>query len=79
MTTMMFGNKARSLRTKQSEHKLDRFARVLLHYDILLLTTAYAAYAVHFVLGQFPNMDIMLLLLSPLFVIELLHFQSRSV
>ena len=37
------------------------------YYDVLLLTTAYSAYAVHFFLGQFPNMELMLLLLSPLF------------
>ena len=36
------------------------------YYDVLLLTTAYSAYAVHFFLGQFPNMELMLLL-SPLF------------
>ena len=34
------------------------------YYDVLLLTTAYSAYAVHFFLGQFPNMELMLLLLS---------------
>ena len=37
------------------------------YYDVLLLTTAYCVYAVHFFLGQFPNMELMLLLLSPLF------------
>ena len=37
------------------------------YYDVLLLTTAYSAYAVHFFLWQFPNMELMLLLLSPLF------------
>ena len=37
------------------------------YYDVLLLTTAYSAYVVHFFLGQFPNMELMLLLLSPLF------------
>ena len=36
------------------------------YYDVLLLTTAYSAYAVHFFLDQFPNMELMLLL-SPLF------------
>ena len=38
-----------------------------LYYDVLLLTTAYSVYAVHFFLGQFPNMELMLLLLLPLF------------
>ena len=33
----------------------------MFYYDVLLLTTAYA---VHFFLGQFPNMELML---SPLF------------
>ena len=31
------------------------------YYDVLLLTTAYSDYAVHFFLGQFPNMELMLL------------------
>ena len=53
MTTTKFGNKTRSLRTKQTEHKFDSFAR------ILLLTTAYSDYAVHFFLGQFSNMELM--------------------
>ena len=35
------------------------------YYDVLLLTTAYSAYAVHLFLGQDPNMELMLLL-SPL-------------
>ena len=38
-STTMFGNKTRSLRTKQTECKLDSFARVL-H---VLLTTVYSA------------------------------------
>ena len=78
MTTTKFGNKTRSLRTKQTKRKIDSFAR---YYDvlILLLTTAYSAYAVHFFLGQFPNMELMLLL-SPLFLIELLYFPvGRSI
>ena len=41
------------------------------YYDVLLLTTAYSDYAVHFFLGQFPNMELMLLLLSPLFLTDL--------
>ena len=45
--------------------------------DVLLLTTAYSAYAVHVFLGQFPNMELMLLL-PPLFLIELLYFPGRS-
>ena len=44
------------------------------YYDVLLLTTAYSDYAVHFFLGQFPNMELMLLLLSPLFLTDLLYF-----
>ena len=75
MTITKFGNKTRSLRTKQTEPKLDRFACVLLWRSI---TTAYYAYAVHFFLGQFPSMELMLLLLSPLFLVELL-FPGRSV
>ena len=49
----------------KTERKLDRL--LAFYYDVLLLTTAYSAYAVHFSLGQFPNMELMLLLLSPLF------------
>ena len=67
MTYTKLGNKTRSLRTKQSERKLDSFVRVL-HYDVILLSTGYSVYAVHFFLSQFPNMESMLLLLlSPLF------------
>ena len=61
----------KGLRTKQTERKLDSFAR------ILLLTTAYSAYVVHFFLGQFPNMEFMFLLLSPLFLTELLYIPGR--
>ena len=43
-------------------------------YHVLLLTTAYSHSTVHFFLGQFPNMELMLLLLSPLFLIELVIF-----
>ena len=52
-----------------------------MYYDSLLLTTAYSAlYAVHFFLGQFPNIrKLCYLLLSPLFLIELLYFPSRSI
>ena len=49
-----------------------------MYYDILLLTTAYSAYTVHFFLGQFPNMELMLLLLSPLLLFELLYFPGRA-
>ena len=48
----------------KTERKLDSLRTF--YYDVLLLTTAYSAYAVHFFLGQFPNMEFMLLL-SPLF------------
>ena len=48
----------------KTEHKFDSLRAF--YYDVLLLTTAYSAYAVHFFLGQFPNMELMLLL-SPLF------------
>ena len=55
----------------KTERKLDSCLRAL-YYDVLLLTTAYSAYAVHFFLGQFPNMELMLLLLllllSPFFL-----------
>ena len=47
------------------------------YYDVLLLTTAYLACAMHFFLGQFSNMELMLL--SPLFLIVLLYFRVRSV
>ena len=53
------GNKTRSLRTKQTECKLDSLRAF--YYDVLLLTTAYCADAVYFFLGQFPNMELMLL------------------
>ena len=59
MTTTKFGNKTRSLRTKQTECKLDSLRAF--YYDVLLLTTAYSAGAVYFFLGQFPNMELMLL------------------
>ena len=34
------------------------------YYDVPLLTTACSDYAVHLFFGQFPNMELMLLLLS---------------
>ena len=60
----------------KTERKLDSLHAF--YYDVLLLTTAYSAYAVHFFLGQLPNMELMLLLLSPLcfFITELLYFCS---
>ena len=48
------------------------------YYDVLLLTAAYSDYAGHFFLGQFPNMELLLLLLSLYFLIEFVIF-SRSV
>ena len=49
----------------KTEHKLDSLRAFC--YDVLLL---YSVYAVHFFLGQFPNMELMLLLLSPLFYLQ---------
>ena len=50
----------------KTERKLDSLRAF--YYDVLLLiTTAYFAYAVHFFLGQFPNMELILLLWSALF------------
>ena len=58
MTTIKFGNK--------TERKLDSLRAF--YYDSLLLITVYSAYMVHFFLGQFQdNMELMLLLLTPLF------------
>ena len=49
------------------------------YYDVLLLTTVYSACTVHFFLGQFPNMELMLLL-SPLFLMESLYYAvGRSI
>ena len=63
-TTTKFGNKTKSLRTNKTERKHDSLRAF--YYDVLLLTTAYSAYVVHFFLGQFPNMELMLLLLLSL-------------
>ena len=70
MTTTKFGNKTRSY----VQHKLNANLTALraFHYEVLLLTTAFSA--MHFFLGQFPNMELMLFLLSLLFVTELLYF-----
>ena len=51
----------------KTERKHDCHSLRTFYYDVLSLTSAYSAYAVHFFLGQFPNMELMLLLLSPLF------------
>ena len=48
------------------------------YYDVLLLTAAYSDYAGHFFLGQFPNMELLLLLLSLYSLIEFVIF-SRLV
>ena len=44
------------------------------YYDVLLLTTAYSACAVRFFLGQFPNMELLLLLLSLYSLLNSLYF-----
>ena len=44
------------------------------YYDVLLLTAAYSDYAGHFFLGQFPNMELLLLLLSLYSLLNLLYF-----
>ena len=50
------------------QYPLEKFFIFTIYQNYTLaLTTAYSAYAVHFFLGQFPNMKLMLLLLSPLF------------
>ena len=50
----------------KTERKLDSLRAF--YYDVLLLTTAYSAYAVYCLLGQFPNMELTLLLLLLLFL-----------
>ena len=77
MTITKFGNKTKSLRTKQSERKLDSLCAF--YYDVLLLTAAYSDYAGHFFLGQLPNMELLLLLLSLYFLLNLLYFPGRSI
>ena len=67
ITTTKFGNKTIGVCVciqNKTERKLDSLRAF--YYDVLLLTTAYSAYTVHLFLGQFPNMELMLLL-SPLF------------
>ena len=44
------------------------------YYDVLLLTAAYSDYAGHFFLGQFPNMELLLLLLSLYSLLNSLYF-----
>ena len=45
------------------------------HYDVLLLTTAYSAYAVHFFLGQFPKYGIyVIVVVAFILFTELLYF-----
>ena len=46
------------------------------YYDILLLTAAYSDYAGHFFLGQFPNMEVLLLLLSLYSLLNSLYFSG---
>ena len=80
MTTTKFGNKTRSLHTKQTECKLDSFAHFYSYYDVLLLATAYSDYAVHFFLGQFPNMEFMFIVVVVFyFLFNLLYFPGRSI
>ena len=43
-------------------------------YDVLLLTAAYSDYAGHFFLGKFPNMELLLLLLSLYSLLNSLYF-----
>ena len=44
------------------------------YYDVLLLTAAYSDYAGHFFLDQFPNVKLLLLLLSLYSLLNLLYF-----
>ena len=55
----------------KTERKLDSLRAF--YYDVLLLSTAYSAYAVHFFLGQFPNMDVVVVVAFILFT-ESLYF-----
>ena len=48
------------------------------YYDVLLWTAAYSDYAGHFFLGQFLNMEL-LLLLSLYFLLNSLYFPGRSI
>ena len=66
MTITKFGNKTRSLRTNNLDANLT--ALRAFYYDVLLLTAAYSDYAGHIFLGQFPNIELLLLLLSLKFI-----------
>ena len=69
--TTKLGNKTRSLRTKQNWTQTWQRARVLLWRSIV---NHCKLYEVHFFLGQFPNMELMFLLLSPLFYLLNCYF-----
>ena len=47
--------------------------------DVLLLTAVDSDYAGHLFLGQIPNMELLLLLLSLYFLLNSLYFPSRSI
>ena len=49
------------------------------YYGVLLLTAAYSDFAGHFFLGQFPNMELLLLLLSLYSLLNSLYFPGRSI
>ena len=69
MTIPKFGNKIRSLHIYKTNYmQLDSFVHILLWCSIIN----------HCLHGAFPNMELMLLL-SPLFLIDLLYFPSRSI
>ena len=53
----------------KTERKLDSLRAF--YYDVLLLTTAYA---VHFFLGQFPNMEMYVVVVAFILFTELLYF-----
>ena len=79
MTTTKFDNKTRSLHAKQSnKQNANLTALSAFYYDVLLLTTAYSDYKVHFFLDQFPNMELILFLLLPFFLIEVVIFPGQS-
>ena len=72
MTITKFGNKTRSLRTQQSERKLDSLARFLLWRSIVNCCVLWLRGA--FLLGQFPNMELLLVLLSLYSLLNSLYF-----
>ena len=57
----------------KTERKLDSLSAF--YYDVILLTTAYA---VHFFLGQFPNMEFMLLLSPSYYLLNRYIFAIAS-